>query len=47
MRLFTRNCVLTLPLISLSLFISTNSLATESPAAVPLYTESELIAVNK
>mgnify|MGYP000663405838 FL=1 len=48
MRLFYRNCVLRLSLIPLSLFIATNSLATESPAAVPLYTESELIAlINK
>ncbi|MGY8874813.1 MAG: tetratricopeptide repeat protein [Pseudoalteromonas sp.] len=48
MRLFNRNCVLRLSLIPLSLFIATNSLATESPAAVPLYTESELIAlINK
>jgi len=48
MRLFYRNCVLKLSLIPLSLFITTNSLAIESPAAVPLYTESELIAlINK
>ena len=48
MRLFNRNCVLRLSLIPLSLFIATNSLATESPAAVPLYTESGLIAlINK
>ena len=48
MHLFSRNCVLKLSFISLALFISTNSLATESPAAVPLYTESELIAlINK
>lgn len=48
MRLFYRNCVLKLSLIPLSLFIATNSLAIESPAAVPLYTESELIAlINK
>lgn len=48
MRLFNRNCVLRLSLIPLSLFIATNSLATEIPAAVPLYTESELIAlINK
>ena len=48
MHLLSRNFVLKLSLFSLALFISTNSLATESPAAVPLYTESELIAlINK
>ena len=45
MRLFSCNCVLTFSLISLSLFITTNSLASESPAEIPLYTESELIAL--
>jgi TPR repeat protein len=48
MRLFLRNSVLAVSLVSVSLFISSNTLADESPAAVPLYTESELIAlINK
>jgi hypothetical protein len=48
MRLFSRNCVLTFSLISLSLFIIPNGLAEETSAAVPLYTEPELIAlINK
>ncbi len=48
MRLFLKSSVLAVPLVSLSLFINTNVLADESPAAVPLYTESELIAlINK
>ncbi len=45
MRLFLRNSVLAVSLVSVSLFISSNTLADESPAAVPLYTESELIAL--
>ncbi|KTF10853.1 tetratricopeptide repeat protein [Pseudoalteromonas sp. 10-33] len=48
MRLFLRNSVLAVSLVPISLFISSNTLADESPAAVPLYTESELIAlINK
>lgn len=48
MRLFLKSSLLTIPLVSASLFISFNALADESPAAVPLYTESELIAlINK
>jgi len=48
MRQFFKSSVLAVPLVSLSLFINTNALADESPAAVPLYTESELIAlINK
>lgn len=48
MRLFSRNSVLIFSSISLSLFMVTNSLAEETSAAVPLYTESELIAlINK
>ncbi|MBB1387060.1 sel1 repeat family protein [Pseudoalteromonas sp. SG45-5] len=48
MRLFSRNCVLTFSLISLSLLIIPNGLAEETSAAVPLYTEPELIAlINK
>ncbi|KTD98453.1 MULTISPECIES: tetratricopeptide repeat protein [unclassified Pseudoalteromonas] len=48
MRLFLRNSVLAVSLVPVSLFISSNTLADESPAAVPLYTESELIAlINK
>jgi TPR repeat protein len=48
MRLFLKSSLLAVPLVSVSLFISSNTLADESPAAVPLYTESELIAlINK
>ncbi|WP_405602604.1 MULTISPECIES: tetratricopeptide repeat protein [unclassified Pseudoalteromonas] len=48
MRLFSHNCVLTFLLISLSLLIIPNGLAEETSAAVPLYTEPELIAlINK
>ena len=48
MRLFLKCSLLAVPLVSVSLFISSNTLADESPAAVPLYTESELIAlINK
>lgn len=48
MRLFSHNCVLTFSLISLSLLIIPNGLAEETSAAVPLYTEPELIAlINK
>lgn len=45
MPLFTRRSVWSLSLLTLSLFSVTNSLAEDSPAAVPLYTESELIAL--
>ena len=45
MRLFSRCSVWSLSLLTLSLFNISNSLAEESPAAVPLYTESELIAL--
>ena len=48
MRLFLKSSLLAVPLVSVSLFISFNALADESSAAVPLYTESELIAlINK
>ncbi len=48
MRLFLKSSLLAVPLVSVSLFISSNTLADESPAAVPLYSESELIAlINK
>lgn len=48
MRLFLKSSLLAVPLVSVSLFITSNTLADESPAAVPLYTESELIAlINK
>ncbi len=48
MRLFLKSSLLAVPLVSVSLFIPSNTLADESPAAVPLYTESELIAlINK
>ena len=47
MRLFLKSSLLAVPLVSVSLFISSNTLADESPAAVPLYTESELIALIK
>ncbi|MEL0640266.1 tetratricopeptide repeat protein [Pseudoalteromonas aliena] len=48
MRQLFKKSVLAVPLVSLSLLINTNALADESPAAVPLYTESELIAlINK
>ena len=45
MRLSSRCSVWSLSLLTLSLFNVSNSLAEESPAAVPLYTESELIAL--
>ena len=45
MRLSSRCSVWSLSLLTLSLFNINNGLAEESPAAVPLYTESELIAL--
>ena len=45
MRLSSRCSMWSLSLLTLSLFNVSNSLAEESPAAVPLYTESELIAL--
>ncbi|MGJ8675294.1 MAG: flagellar protein MotX, partial [Pseudoalteromonas sp.] len=48
MRLLFCNSMLAISLTSLSLLISGNSLAEETSAAVPLYTEPELIAlINK
>jgi len=46
MRLSSRCSMWSLSLLTLSLFNVSNSLAEESPAAVPLYTESELIALK-
>ncbi|ASM52644.1 MULTISPECIES: SEL1-like repeat protein [Pseudoalteromonas] len=48
MQLLFSHSVLLLPLMTLSLLMSSNSLAEETAAAVPLYTETELISlINK